>query len=145
MKGLSGLRQRLATWLLPLLKGIYVFKGKHPLALFIISRTISMVIILLILGLAVFGLMSLSPGDIVDNYVRSQMLMQAEFRQPDNAYTEDAIDAAKDRLGLNVPFYVQHGRWLTRVIVDQDLGRTLISPARLLFRTRDRTVNSLVL
>src|SRR6056297_2085458 len=145
MKGLSGLRQRLATWLLPLLKGIYVFKGKHPLALFIISRTISMVIILLILGLAVFGLMSLSPGNIVDNYVRSQMLMQAEFRQQDNTYSEEAIESAKDRLGLNDPFYVQYGRWLKRVFVDQDLGRSLISRAPILFLIQDRMVNSLIL
>lgn len=145
MKGISVFRQRLTKLLLPLFRGIYAFRSKHPLALFVLSRTASMVVILLILGLAVFGLMSLSPGDIVDNYVRSQMLMQAEFRQADNAYTEGAIEAAKDRLGLNDPFYVQYGRWLKRVIVDRDLGRSLISRAPILFLIRDRMVNSLVL
>lgn len=136
---------RLLRPFLPLIRLLYAFRGRHPLALFIISRAVSMVVILFILGLAVFGLMSLSPGDIVDNYVRSQMLMQAEFRQSDNAYTEEAIEAAKERLGLNDPFYVQYGRWLKRVFVDQDLGRSLISRAPILFLIRDRMVNSLVL
>lgn len=104
-----------------------------------------MVTILFILGLAVFGLMELSPGNIVDNYVRNQMLTSEDFRQSDNQYTQEAIDAARSRLGLDDPFYVQYGRWLRRVVVDRDLGRSLISRAPILFLIRDRMVNSLVL
>jgi peptide/nickel transport system permease protein len=145
MKQLARLLQRVAKPLYPLMRRLYAFRGKHPLAVFIMSRAVSMVSILLVLGLVVFGLMSLSPGNIVDNYVRSQMLMQAEFRQSDNTYSEDAIEAAKERLGLNDPFYVQYGRWLKQVFIDHDLGRSLISRAPILFLVRDRMVNSLIL
>jgi peptide/nickel transport system permease protein len=130
---------------MPVFAKLYAFRGRHPLVVFMITRAVSMVTILLVLGLLVFGLMSLSPGNIVDNYVRSQMLMQAEFRQQDNAYSEEAIESAKERLGLNDPFYVQYGRWLKQVFVERDLGRSLISRAPILFLVRDRMVNSLIL
>ena len=121
------------------------FREGHPLLAFIASRIVSMVTILFILGLAVFGLMELSPGDIVDNYVRNQMLTSEDFRQSDNQYTQEAIDTARARLGLDDPFYVQYGRWLRQVFVERDLGRSLISRAPILFLIRDRMINSLVL
>jgi peptide/nickel transport system permease protein len=121
------------------------FRARHPLAAFIVSRIVSMLVILFILGFAVFGLMALSPGDIVDNYVRSRMLTQEEFRQSDNEYTEEAIAAARARLGLDDPFYVQYLRWLRNVVIERDLGRSLISRAPILFLIRDRMINSLVL
>ena len=120
-------------------------KGRHPLLVFIASRIASMAFMLFFLGLAVFGLMKLAPGDVVENYVRSQMMMQREFRQDDNIYTEEAIAEAKRRLGLDQPFTVQYFRWLRQVIVERDLGRTLISRAPILFLIRDRMVNSLIL
>lgn len=124
---------------------VLAFRRAHPLAAFIVARVISMVTILFILGLAVFGLMALSPGDIVENYVRSQMLMQTEFRQDDNQYTEEAIAVARARLGLDDPFYIQYFRWLRRVVIERDLGRSLISRAPILFLIRDRMTNSLIL
>ncbi len=124
---------------------VVAFRGKHPLASFILFRMVSMVTILFVLGFALFGLMALSPGDIVENYVRAQMMTQGDFRQGDNVYTEEAIAAAKARLGLDQPFYVQYGRWLRQVFVEQDLGRSLISRAPILFLIRDRMVNSLIL
>jgi peptide/nickel transport system permease protein len=122
-----------------------LFRARFPLLSFVLSRLLTMVIMLLILGLLVFGLMKLSPGDIVDNYVKSQMLMQAEFRSENNVYTEQAVAAAKHRLGLDLPFYVQYGRWLYQVVVRHDLGRSLISRAPILFLIRDRMINSLIL
>jgi peptide/nickel transport system permease protein len=122
-----------------------LFRARFPLLAFVISRLVTMVAMLLVLGLLVFGLMKLSPGDIVDNYVRSQMLMQAEFRSESNVYTEQAVAAAKHRLGLDQPFYVQYGRWLYQVVVRHDLGRSLISRAPILFLIRDRMINSLIL
>ncbi len=120
-------------------------KRRFPLGTFIAARVVSMVATLFVLGFAVFGLMALSPGDIVENYVRSQMLTQDEFRQADNVYTEEAIAEARARLGLDRPFYEQYMRWLRQVFVERDLGRTLISRAPILFLIRDRMVNSLVL
>ena len=120
-------------------------RAKHPLFTFIIGRIGAMVTMLFVLGLAVFFLMSLTPGDIVDNYVRSQMLMTQDFRQADNIYTEEAIAQMRARLGLDQPFYVQYARWLRQVLVERDLGRTMISRAPVLFLIRDRMINSLIL
>jgi len=129
----------------PILKPLVLFKSRFPLVAYILSRIVSMVLMLLVLGLGVFGLMKLSPGDMVENFVKSQMLMQAEFRQDDNIYTEEAIAAAKKRLGLDLPFYAQYGRWLYQVFTKGDLGKSLISRAPILFLIRDRMINSLIL
>jgi peptide/nickel transport system permease protein len=129
----------------PALRLLTLFKGRFPLIAYILSRITSMVLMLLLLGLGVFGLMKLSPGDMVENFVKSQMLMQAEFRQDDNIYTEEAIAAAKRRLGLDLPFYAQYGRWLYQVFIKGDLGKSLISRAPILFLIRDRMINSLIL
>ena len=128
----------------PLLRLPAAFKNQHPLATFIISRLFSMTVMLFFLGLAVFGLMTLAPGDIVDNYVKS-LLLQTEFQEGDNVYDEEDIERAKERLGLNLPFYGQYFRWLRQVIVERDLGRSLITRAPILFLIRNRMVNSLIL
>jgi peptide/nickel transport system permease protein len=141
LRGWKRFREVARTVVAPALR----FRARHPLAAFIVARVASMLTILFILGFAVFGLMALSPGDIVDNYVRSQMLTNPDFRQADNLYTEEAIAAARARLGLDDPFYVQYMTWLRRVVVERDLGRSLISRAPILFLIRDRMVNSLIL
>ncbi len=121
------------------------FRAAHPLAYFILIRFLSMVAILLVLGLAVFALMKLAPGDVVDDYVRAQLMMQGQFRQQSNVYTPEQIAVARHRLGLDLPFYVQYGRWLYQVVVKHDLGRSLISNAPILFLIQGRMVNSLIL
>jgi peptide/nickel transport system permease protein len=121
------------------------FKNKFPLANFIFIRFFSMVIMLLLLGLAVFGLMSLSPGDVVDNYVKGQMMMQNNFRNTDNLFDNDQVKVMKHQLGLDLPFYQQYGRWLYLVFIKHDLGTTLISKAPVLFLIKFRIVNSLIL
>ena len=50
------------------------FRKKHPLAVFITTRTLSMLVTLFVLGFAVFGLMALTPGDIIDSYVKQELL-----------------------------------------------------------------------
>ena len=99
---------------------------------------------MLVLGLAVFALMKLAPGDMVESYVRSQMLISAD-RQADNVYSDEQIAAAKARLGLDLPFYAQYAHWLYQVVVERDLGRSLISRAPILFLIRSRMINSLIL
>lgn len=124
---------------------VSAFRGRHPLASFIAARVASMLFMLFFLGLAVFGLMKLAPGDVVENFVRSQMMMESSFRTRDNVYTEEAIAEAKRQLGLDRPFYAQYFHWLRQVVVERDLGRTLISRAPILFLIRQRMVNSLIL
>ena len=127
------------------LEGLTAIARKHPLTSFLLNRAVTMVFMLFVLGLGVFGLMSLAPGDIVDNYVRSQMLTMTDFRSNDNALDPGQIKEAKHRLGLDQPFYEQYFRWLHRVFVDHDLGRSLISQAPVLFLVSTRMINSVVL
>ncbi|HUX12558.1 MAG TPA: ABC transporter permease [Spirochaetia bacterium] len=120
-------------------------RERHPLSTFISGRILTMVIMLFLLGFGVFGLMSLAPGDIVDNYVRSQMLTMTDFRSSDNSITQEQIKEAKHRLGLDLPFYDQYLQWLRRVLIDHDLGRSLISKAPVLFLVSTRMINSIIL
>lgn len=121
------------------------FRGRHPLLTFLTGRILTMLVMLFVLGLMVFGLMSLAPGDIVDNYVRSQMLTMTDFRSNDNMITAEQIRDAKHRLGLDRPFHEQYFRWLKQVFIDHDLGRSLISKAPVLFLTSTRMINSIIL
>ena len=104
-----------------------------------------MFVILFFLGLAVFGLMQLAPGDVVDNYVKTMMAMQNDFKSGNNIFTKQQIQDMKHRLGLDLPFYSQYFRWLKMVIIERDLGTSLISKAPILFLIKDRLINSLTL
>ena len=124
---------------------VQTLREGHPLATFLTGRVLTMVIMLFVLGLGVFGLMSLAPGDIIDNYVRSRMLSTQGFQSTDNALTAEQIQAAKHSLWLDRPFYIQYFHWLHQVFVDHDLGRSLVSKAPVLFLVSTRMINSIVL
>jgi len=120
-------------------------RQRHPLATFLAGRFATMVLMLFLLGLGVFGLMSLSPGDIIDNYARSQILATRGFQSNTNTLTETQIQEAKHRLWLDRPFYVQYVHWLHQIFVEHDLGRSLISRAPVLYLVGTRMVNSIIL
>jgi peptide/nickel transport system permease protein len=120
-------------------------RQRHPLATFLTGRFLTMIVMLFLLGLGAFGLMSLSPGDIVDNYARSQILQTRGFQSDTNTLTEAQIQEAKHRLWLDRPFYVQYTHWLYQIFVEHDLGRSLISRAPVLFLVGTRMLNSIIL
>ncbi|MDA3957419.1 ABC transporter permease [Oceanispirochaeta sp.] len=128
---------------------VFRFRGAHPLLSFVLNRLVSMIVILFILGFAVFALMELAPGDIVDRYVQNQMLAMAEGggdgKGTNGLFSEEQIAARKAELGLDKPFYVQYMHWLKQVFVDQDLGRSMISRAPILFLIKTRLINSILL
>ena len=106
-----------------------------------------MTIMLFLLGLAVFGLMALAPGDIVDQVMIQQLFSENMGRagQSQQNMNAEQLAARRAELGLDQPFYVQYFRWLNRVIVHQDLGVSLISRAPVSFLISSRLVNSLIL
>ena len=135
---------------LGVMKQVYRFRGAHPLLNFIIGRFFSMVVILFILGIAVFALMELAPGDIVEKHIQAQLLSQSEGgaageNSGDAAYSEERIAAMRAQLGLDRPFYRQYFHWLHQIFVEHDLGRSLISRAPILFLVRTRLFNSILL
>ncbi len=129
---------------------LYRFRQKHPLPAFILMRLITMAVILFILGFAIFGLMELAPGDIVDQLITQQLFsgstqMAGGMQSQENILTDAQFEARRAELGLNKPFYIQYFLWLKRVILQHDLGVSLISRAPVSFLITSRVINSLIL
>ncbi|MDR1106959.1 MAG: ABC transporter permease [Treponema sp.] len=126
---------------------LYRSRRKAPLASYIAGRLLTMVVMLFILGLAVFGLMELAPGDIVDQIMLQQLFSENQGRagQDRDALSMEQLEARRKSLGLDQPFYVQYFKWLNRVIVHHDLGVSLISRAPVSFLIASRLLNSVIL
>lgn len=127
-----------------------IFKQKSPLLAFITSRLFTMIVILFMLGWALFGLMALAPGDIVDQMMTQQLMSQTSgATQSSNGsekiFTEEQLAKTRAELGLDKPFTIQYFKWLERVVVHQDLGISLISRAPVSFLIKSRIINSLIL
>jgi peptide/nickel transport system permease protein len=106
-----------------------------------------MIVMLFLLGLAVFGLMEMAPGDIVDQIMIQQLFSSTNtIAGLDNRnFSVDQFAAYRAEFGLDKPFYVQYFRWLNRVIIHGDLGVSLISRAPVSFLISSRLFNSLLL
>ena len=129
------------------LRPIYAFKRRFPLLSYIVNRLLTMAVMLFLLGLAVFGLMALAPGDIVDQIMIQQLFSENQGRASINlqSMSDDQLAARRAELGLDQPFYFQYLRWLKGVVVDRDLGVSLISRAPVSFLIYSRIINSLIL
>lgn len=134
----------------------HCFKMKKPLLSFIVSRLVTMFAMLFLLGFALFALMELAPGDIVDQFMTQQLMTSASGGEgtssvsgfsssADTAMSAEQYELVRFQLGLDKPFYVQYFAWLNRVIIHHDLGLSLISRAPVGFLIRSRIVNTLIL
>jgi peptide/nickel transport system permease protein len=125
----------------------YIFKRRFPLASYIGSRFFTMIVMLVVLGFAVFGLMALAPGDIVDQVMMQQLFSENQGRMgtSQGGLRTEQYEAQRKALGLDQPFYVQYFRWLSRVVVHKDLGLSLISRAPVTFLIASRLPNSILL
>ncbi len=146
MTVLAGIKKIIATSASPW----KCFRSKAPLASFIVSRIVTMIFILFFLGWALFGLMELAPGDIVDQMMMQQLLSQTSDTTGNNdsmdgVFSEEQLAKTRAELGLDKSFTVQYFCWLNRVIFHHDLGVSLISRAPVSFLIRTRIVNSLIL
>ena len=129
------------------------FKQKAPLLYFILSRIVTMIFLLFFLGFALFGLMELAPGDIVDQMMTQQLMASAQSGPnssgatsgKENNFDEELLAKTREELGLDKPFYVQYFKWLKRVIVNHDLGVSLISRAPVSLLLKSRIMNTIVL
>jgi peptide/nickel transport system permease protein len=136
-----------ASILIRIVAPFYAFKRRAPLAAYIVSRLCTMAVMLFLLGFAVFGLMELAPGDIVDQIMIQQLFSEgsgpggASVNQ--RSLNQEQLESRRAALGLDLPFYAQYFRWLSRVIIHHDLGVSLISRAPVAFLIRSRIYNSL--
>ena len=133
------------------------FKKKAPLASYITGRICTMLMLLFFLGFALFGLMELAPGDIVDQMMTQQLMSSMDSSKAggagtvgadglgDKSFSEQQMESLRKEFGLDKPFYVQYFKWLNRVIVHHDLGVSLVSRAPVSFLIRSRIWNSVLL
>lgn len=137
-----------------------LFRKKAPLLSFVAGRIVTMVVLLFLLGLALFGLMELAPGDIVDQMMTQQLLSgtQSGGVQGGGAsssagagslgqgnFTQIQMEQLRKEFGLDQPFYVQYFKWLEQVLLRGDLGTSLISRAPVSFLLGSRIWNSVLL
>ena len=90
----------------------FLFRKKFPLLSFAVSRLFTMIVILFFLGFAVFGLMELAPGDIVDQLMVQQLFSgdTGKFQNTNENFSNDQYELMRSELGLDKPFYVQYFR-----------------------------------
>ena len=128
-----------------LFKSCRHFKEKFPLLSFILTRFVTMVLILFLLGWVLFALMALAPGDIVDQMMTQQLMTQTSSASPsssstgDSAFNQEQLLRLREEMGLDKPFTVQYLKWLKRVFVNH------ISRAPVSFLIKSRIINSIVL
>jgi peptide/nickel transport system permease protein len=129
-----------------ILQPFYRFKRKAPLGAYILNRLLTMAVMLFLLGFAVFGLMELAPGDMVDQIMIQQLFSENQSRPGRNqqSLSADQLAAERAALGLDQPFYLQYFRWLGQVLRG-DLGTSLISRAPVSFLITSRLFNSVLL
>jgi len=130
-----------------LAKPFFVLRKKAPLPSYILGRLLIMAVMLFLLGLSVFGLMALAPGDIVSQVMLQQIMSSSEGRSSaaQRDLTGEWADAQRKELGLDQPFYIQYVKWLKQVVVNGDLGVSLISRAPVSFLIGTRLLNSVIL
>ena len=139
------------------------FRTKAPLASFITGRIITMIVLLFLLGFALFGLMELAPGDVVDQMMTQQLMLGADGNSTnggmngmgktaggsgtndDQFFSQKQMEELRAEFGLDKPFYVQYFKWLNRVLIHHDLGTSLVSRAPVGFLIKSRLWNSVLL
>lgn len=139
------------------------FRIKAPLASFITGRIITMIVLLFLLGFALFGLMELAPGDVVDQMMTQQLMLGADGSSTnggmngmgktaggsgtndDQFFSQKQMEELRAEFGLDKPFYVQYFKWLNRVLIHHDLGTSLVSRAPVGFLIKSRLWNSVLL
>lgn len=145
------LKKLVATILVPW----KLFKSKAPLLSFITSRIVTMIVLLFLLGFALFALMDLAPGDIVDQMMSQQIMSSVDggnktagstvVGKETNSFSNQQMEQFRKEFGLDKPFYIQYFKWLERVIVHHDLGISLVSRAPVSFLLGSRIWNSVLL
>lgn len=84
------------------------------LAAYALRRIAAILLILVVLSILVFGLLALTPGDPAIALLGPQQA------------TPDALAKVRDRYGLDDPFFVQYGHWVSGV-VRGDFGESIYS------------------
>jgi peptide/nickel transport system permease protein len=81
---------------------------------YIVYRLLQLIPVMLLVSFAVFSFMHMLPGDVID-----ALAGEAEAHDP-------AVRAALTKeLGLDKPIYVQYARWLGKIVLHGDFGKSI--------------------
>ncbi|WP_420391243.1 ABC transporter permease [Acuticoccus sp.] len=83
---------------------------------YLIRRLLALVPTLLLASIIVFSVVRLIPGDVID-----LMLIENDF-QSSGLESRQALETA---LGLDQPIHVQYVEWVSSIVTEGDLGRSL--------------------
>ena len=97
---------------------------------YIIRRLLLIIPTVFILTILVFLLVRFLPGDVID-------LIEAQMKQID--FIEIDREALMRMLGLDVPVYVQYGRWMEGIFLHGTLGKSMFGD----FTVEERIIASL--
>jgi peptide/nickel transport system permease protein len=81
---------------------------------YLARRFMYMLLLLAMSSLLSFLIITLPPGDVVSHY--ANMMEQGVFK------TEDELNAMRKAYGLDKPWPVQYGKWVTRLVLKGDFG-----------------------
>ena len=85
-----------------------------------IRRILLFVPTLLMVSILIFGLMRVVPGDV------AILILAGPDEEGTTRFTEEDVQALRDRLGLNDPLYVQYVDWM-RGVITLDFGESLFT------------------
>jgi peptide/nickel transport system permease protein len=100
---------------------------------YIIRRTLQAIPLLFILSVMLFLLVRVAPGGPMAQAERAGNI------------TQEQIERARERLGLDQPLYIQYTRWMGAIILEGDLGRSIKSGLPVSQMIMDRIPNTLLL
>ena len=85
---------------------------------YILRRVLMMIPTLVVISMLSFLIIQLPPGDFLTSYA-------ATLRQQGDNVQEEELEALRQRYGLDQPFYVQYGKWISGILFRGDWGQSL--------------------
>jgi len=85
---------------------------------YILRRIGIMIPTIFVISVISFVVIQLPPGDFLTSYAMT-------LRQQGDNIADDQIKALQERYGLNQPVYVQYGKWIYGIVVNNDWGQSM--------------------
>ena len=82
---------------------------------FVINRFVYMILTLAAVSMVAFVLIQLPPGDYADSYANKRQQAGAPIKV-------EELDEIRRRLGIDKPWYIQYGKWISNMVLEGDMG-----------------------
>ena len=81
----------------------------------VINRFVYMILTLAAVSMVAFVLIQLPPGDFADSYANKRQQAGAPIKV-------EELDEIRRRLGIDKPWYIQYGKWISNMVLEGDMG-----------------------